>query len=49
MKCFYIEAGLKKLFVCRHSTDPALDVPTQNILLDLYKQITFFDLKNISW
>ena len=28
------KTGLKKLFVCRHPTDPVLEVPTQNILLD---------------
>ena len=29
------KAGLKKLFVCRHPTKPTLEVPSQNILLDL--------------
>ena len=28
------EAGLKKLFVCDHLTNPTLEVPTQNILLN---------------
>ena len=28
-------AGLKKLLVCRHPTDPTLELPAQNILLDL--------------
>ena len=32
---YFCKAGLKKLFVCRHPSDPALEVPTQNILLDL--------------
>ena len=32
------EAGLNKLFVYRHPTDPTLEVPTQNILLDREKQ-----------
>ena len=31
------------LFVCRHPTDPGLEVPTQNFLLDLQKH--FFLVK----
>ena len=41
------KAGLNKLFVCRHPTDPTLEVPTKNILLDLEKQ-TFSRSKKIS-
>ena len=29
------EAGFKKFFICCHPTNPILEVPTQNILLDL--------------
>ena len=29
------KTGLKKLFVCPHPTEPTLELPTQNILLDL--------------
>ena len=34
-KNYALKAGLKKLFVCRHTTDPTLEVPTPNILLNL--------------
>ena len=27
------KAGLEELFVCRHPTDPTLDLPTENVLL----------------
>ena len=41
------KAGLKKLFVCHHTTDPTLEVPTQNILLNLnLKKKTFPKVTN---
>ena len=33
LEIFVDKVGLKKWFVCRHPTDPKLEVPTQNILL----------------
>ena len=29
------KTGLKKFFVCRNPTDPTVEVPTQNILVNL--------------
>ena len=42
---YLYEAGLKKMLVCRHPTDPTQNLPTQKILLLCYQRIIFCSKK----